>query len=155
MEKKKTMKHPETATEETLCTNRHALTAIMLMNGDTPEQLADLLGLTEKQLQRKMMTEFTVDEMHKIKSHYRLSAEQFDRIFFTKNELKSLQRKANAGLKRIKAGKQVYDMKAAELAACWENVRQGYDFEPLRLLYYSGLEAGYRMAMNEVKKKVQ
>ena len=137
---------------ETSCTNEHALRAVMNMNDETPAELAAVLGMTEKQLQKKLETEFTANEIDMIKQHYKLTVEQANMIFFASYELKDLQRKANAGLKRITAGKRVYDLKAKELAECWTNVRNGNDFEPLRILYYSGIEAGYRMAMNEMKR---
>ena len=138
----------------TITTNRQALHVIMRMNHETPAQLAEVLGMTEDMLQKKLKaSSLTSDEINMIKQHYNLSAEQAELIFFTEYELKSLKKKANAGIKRITAGRRAYNLKASDLFACWENVRHSYDFEALRILYYAGVETGFRLAMNQIKNE--
>ena len=158
MAKKTTLKKQDTTTAETaeqaVKTNTTALRAVMHRNGETLAQLADLLGLTEIQLRKKLeASSFTAKEINTIKDHYRLSAEQMDLIFFTVYELKALKRKAEKGLKRIGKGTRGYDLKMTDLIAGYENVRHGDYLDTLRIMYYSGLESGYRMAEKQQQKQ--
>ena len=60
--------------------------SIMVLHGDTNEDLAKYLGITAQSVSAKINengTEFKQGEITKIKDRYSLSAEQVDAIFFS------------------------------------------------------------------------
>lgn len=64
--------------------NKSALRAKMVINNDTGNTLAKALNISETTLSAKIngKAEFTRNEIAKIKSRYKLSAEEVDNIFF-------------------------------------------------------------------------
>ena len=64
--------------------NKSALKARMVINDDTGISLSKALNISETTLSDKLneKTEFTRSEIAKIKSRYKLSAEDIDNIFF-------------------------------------------------------------------------
>lgn len=64
--------------------NKSALKARMVINDDTGISLSKALNISETTLSAKLneKTEFTRSEIAKIKSRYKLSAEDIDNIFF-------------------------------------------------------------------------
>jgi hypothetical protein len=65
--------------------NYRMLKGLMLMNGDTAQDLADALKIHRSTLSSKMHesgTAFTKEEMTAIKDRYKLDAKQFYEIFF-------------------------------------------------------------------------
>ncbi len=65
--------------------NKELLRSIMVLNGDTNKDLAELLGISEQSVSGKINekgTEFKQGEIAKIKDHYNLSPEQVESIFF-------------------------------------------------------------------------
>lgn len=64
--------------------NKSALKARMVINNDTGISLSKALNISETTLSAKLneKTEFTRSEIAKIKSRYKLSAEDIDNIFF-------------------------------------------------------------------------
>ena len=66
--------------------NTQKLKAVMALNGETSGELAAHLGIARSTLSLKMRekgAEFTQSEIAKIKSHYNLTAEELEGIFFT------------------------------------------------------------------------
>lgn len=63
---------------------KNKLKGIMIYNNDTQEDLSKALGLAVATLSYKIngRTEFTRQEIAKIKERYNLSAEELDDIFF-------------------------------------------------------------------------
>ena len=65
---------------------KRELEALMKLNGDTGNTLAEFLGIARStfsaKLNRTNGAEFTVREIRAIRERYNLSAEQVDRIFF-------------------------------------------------------------------------
>lgn len=63
---------------------KNKLKGIMIYNNDTQENLSKALGLAVATLSYKMngRTEFTRQEIAKIKERYNLTAEELDDIFF-------------------------------------------------------------------------
>ena len=65
--------------------NYRMLKGLMLLNGDTAQDLADALNIHRSTLSSKMHesgTAFTKEEMTAIKNRYNLDAKQFYEIFF-------------------------------------------------------------------------
>lgn len=62
------------------------LKSILTLNGESQQDLADVLGLSAVTVSYKINEskgrEFTQSEIRKIKEHYGLTAEQVDDIFF-------------------------------------------------------------------------
>ena len=81
------------------------------------------------------------------------TAEQAVKTNTTAYELKALKRKAEKGLKRIGKGTRGYDLKMKDLIAGYENVRHGDYLDTLRIMYYSGIESGFRMAEKQQQKQ--
>lgn len=67
--------------------NKSALRAKMIIYGDTGITLAKALDISETTLSAKLngKAEFTRNEIAKIKSRYKLSAEEVDEIFFNQS----------------------------------------------------------------------
>ena len=66
--------------------NKTELRIVMLRNGDTNKELAELLGITEQSVSAKINengTEFKQGEIAKIKDRYNLTPEQVETIFFS------------------------------------------------------------------------
>lgn len=64
--------------------NVNALKAKMVLNGDTIESLATKIGITSRSLGGKLNgdVQFKLGELGKIKELYKLSAKEFEEIFF-------------------------------------------------------------------------
>ena len=65
--------------------NKHKLRAKMVLWGDTGAKLAKYLGISKTTFSKKINskgTEFTRDEILRIKSKYELTAMEVDDIFF-------------------------------------------------------------------------
>lgn len=66
--------------------HKRELEALMKLNGDTGNTLAEFLGIARSTFSAKLNgtngAEFTVREIRAIKERYNLSAEQVDKIFF-------------------------------------------------------------------------
>lgn len=65
--------------------NKNALVAMLAEHGDNLAKLARLLGISPSTVSKKVKDEdhsFSISQMKVIKSHYQLSAEDMDRIFF-------------------------------------------------------------------------
>lgn len=66
--------------------NKEMLKSIMVLNGHTNKDLADLLEISEASVSAKINeknTEFKQGEIAKIRDKYDLTAEQIEAIFFS------------------------------------------------------------------------
>lgn len=66
--------------------NASLLRSIMILHGDTNQDLADALGITPQSVSDKINergTEFKQGEIAKIRARYSLSADQVEAIFFS------------------------------------------------------------------------
>ena len=64
---------------------KELLRSIMVLHGDTNQDLADYLGITEQSVSNKINengTEFKQGEIKRIRIRYNLSGDQIDDIFF-------------------------------------------------------------------------
>lgn len=65
--------------------NKGLLRSIMVLNGDTNKDLAELLDISEQSVSNKINengTEFKQGEISLIRQRYNLTAEQIEAIFF-------------------------------------------------------------------------
>ena len=61
------------------------LTATIILHGDQKQDVANYLGISRSSLSKKLHergSQFTQDEIRKIKERYKLTAEDVDEIFF-------------------------------------------------------------------------
>ena len=65
--------------------NTNKLRSVMVLHGDNGVKLARALGISQNSLSKKMTgkSQFTQDEIWRIKKRYGLTPEEVDEIFFT------------------------------------------------------------------------